>query len=244
LREAIGYANDQQLPIHMHIAEQPGEVDSCVKEYARTPAMLLQSEGLLSERFTAVHAIHVTSAEVAALAEAKSNVCACPTTERNLGDGIFPADMFFASNTPVSLGSDSHVQIDLLEDARQLEYHLRLQRMERSILAPDEDSRTGLAERLFDCATIRGAKSLSLPVGRLEGEYQADFFTVDLDDPSIAGFSNADLLPAIVFGLSRTAVKDVVVGGEIIVKDGRHKAAEEIVNRFKALQDRLWKKSQ
>jgi formimidoylglutamate deiminase len=241
LKEVIGAANSKQLPVHMHVAEQPAEVSACIEEYGRSPVALLATEGLLSERFTGVHVIHVTPKAVRMLSEARAMVCACPTTERNLGDGIVPADSFFNQGLRVSLGTDSHVEIDLLEDARELEYHLRLQKTERAVLASARDNgRSALAARLFDCATINGAESINAPGGSLEPGRVADFFTVDLDDPSIAGASSDDLLSAIVFSLSKTAIRDVVVGGKRIVEDGRHAQQEDIVARFKTLQKKLW----
>ena len=241
LKEVISVANNQQLAVHMHLAEQPAEVSACIAEYGRSPVALLATEGLLSERFTGVHVIHVTPKAIRMLADARAMVCACPTTERNLGDGIVPANRFFNQGVRVSLGTDSHVEIDLLEDARELEYHLRLQMTERAVLASTDDKgHSALATRLFDCATTNGAESINAPGGRLEPGRPADFFTVDLDDPSIAGASSDDLLAAIVFSLSRTAVRDVVVGGKRIVEDGRHARQEDIVKRFKALQKKLW----
>jgi formimidoylglutamate deiminase len=179
---------------------------------------LLDTEGLLSDRFTAVHAIHVTPKAVTALARSGAGVCACPTTERNLGDGVVPADLYFNANVPISLGTDSQVQIDLLEDARELEYHLRLQKTERNVLAQqNETSKSALAARLFECATVNGAKAIGLRGGgKLEPGAPADFFTVDLNDLSIAGASPDDLLANIVFSLSRTAIRDVVVNGKQI----------------------------
>jgi formimidoylglutamate deiminase len=241
LKEVIGVANERLLPVHMHVAEQPAEVSACIEEYGRSPVALLATEGLLSERFTGVHVIHVTPKAVSMLADARAIVCGCPTTERNLGDGIVPVDGFFQQGVRVALGSDSQVQIDLLEDARELEYHLRLQKMERMALASvDDEGRSALAARLFNCATVSGAESINAPGGALEAGRPADFFTVDLNDPSIAGSSPNDLLSTIVFSLSRTAVRDVVVRGRRIVEDGRHAQQEEIVERFKALQKRLW----
>jgi formimidoylglutamate deiminase len=241
LKEVISVANSKQLPVHMHVAEQPAEVSACIKEYGRSPVALLATEGLLSERFTAVHAIHVTPKAVRMLADARAMVCACPTTERNLGDGIVPADRFFNQDVRVSLGTDSQVQIDLLEDARELEYHMRLQKTERAVLASSADEgQSALAARLFGCATVSGAESINAPGGTLEPGHPADFFTVDLDDPSIAGTSSDALLSAIVFSLSKTAIRDVVVGGKRIVEDGRHAQQEEIVGKFKALQKKLW----
>jgi formimidoylglutamate deiminase len=264
LKEIISFADARALPVHMHLAEQPAEVSACIQEYGRSPVALLASEGLLSEHFTGVHAIHVTPKAVRELAGARAMVCACPTTERNLGDGVVPVDAYFAAGVRVSLGSDSQAQIDLLEDARELEYHLRLQKMERVILDPgssptvrkgspgNKPSRpdpegalpdaqaSALAARLFACATTNGTASLNAPGGSLQLGQPADFFTIDLDDPSLAGASESDLLSSIVFSLARTAVKDVVVGGKRIVADGRHAQQEEIVERFKALQKKLW----
>ncbi len=239
LKEIVAAANSRRLSVHMHVAEQPAEVGACIKEYGRSPVALLSTEGLLSERFTGVHMIHVTTKAVHLLSDADAMVCACPTTERNLGDGIVPVDSFFQQGVQVSLGTDSHAQINLLEDARELEYHLRLQKLERVVLAADED-KSGLAARLFDCATINGATSIDAPGGVLEDGRPADFFTVDTNDPSIAGASPDTLLSAIVFSLSRAAIKDVVVGGKRIVEEGRHAQQEEIVGRFATLQKRLW----
>ncbi len=260
LREVCAFAAAHAMPVHMHVAEQPDEVAACTAEHGRTPVALLAGEDLLDERFTAVHAVHITREEARALADAGAHVCACPTTERNLGDGIVPADLLLGAGVRVSLGTDSHTQIDLLEDARELEYHLRLQRLERAVLAPDtsanasathartprvaDDDPNGLAAlaaRLFDCATANGAAGIGASGGTLEAGRPADFFTVALDDPSIAGAGADDLLPAIVFSLARTAVRDVVVGGRRIVEDGRHRAQGEIVERFTSLQHKLWR---
>ncbi|MEP6707241.1 MAG: formimidoylglutamate deiminase [Pyrinomonadaceae bacterium] len=243
LRQVVAYANEHELPVHMHVAEQMAEVSACIQEYGRSPVALLETEGSLSPYFTAVHAIHVTPKAIATLGRAGATVCACPTTERNLGDGVIPADSYFKEGVSIALGTDSHAQIDLLEDARELEYHLRLQRMERAVLAgaaATDDGTATLAARLFDCATVNGAKSIGAPSGRLEPGRPADFFTVGLDDPSIAGASADDLLASIVFSLGRAAVRDVVVGGKQIVSQGRHHEQEKIVERFSGLQGKLW----
>jgi formimidoylglutamate deiminase len=217
LKTIVAFANERALPVHMHVAEQPAEVSACIEEYGRSPVALLETEGLLSKRFTAVHAIHVTPKAIASLARAGAFVCACPTTERNLGDGVVPVDAYLDAGVRISLGSDSQIQIDLLEDARELEYHLRLQKMQRNVLAPE------LARKLFDCATINGAVSIGLHGGgKIENGSPADFFTVDLEDLSIAGADPDSLLTNIVFSLSRTAVRDVVVGGKQIISHGLH----------------------
>ena len=224
LKAIVGFAQERGLPTHMHVAEQQAEVSACIEEYGRSPVALLETEGLLNKHFTAVHAIHVTPKAIGAIARAGAIVCACPTTERNLGDGVVPVDAYFNAGVPVSLGTDSQIQIDLLEDARALEYHLRLQKLERNVLAPRD---------LFESATISGAKSIGFNGGKLEPGAPADFFTVDLDDPSIAGSSVDDLLASIVFSLSRTAVRDVVVAGKQIVENGRHRDQEAIIESYK-----------
>ena len=226
IRELVRYAAAKKLPVHMHVSEQPGELEQCRAEHGTTPVALLAQHDLLCERFTAVHATHISDEEVQALAAAGATVCACPATERNLGDGIAPADRLMRAGVPICLGTDSQIQIDLLEDARQLEYHMRLQRLRRVVLADD------LAQPLLDTATVSGTKSLGGDVN------DDDYITIDLHDPSIAGAPDA--LGA-VFSLERTAIRDVFVGGKQIVRDGRHALQEEIVGRFVEVQERLWR---
>jgi formimidoylglutamate deiminase len=233
------FAQERGLVVHMHVAEQTAEVEACIEEYGRSPVALLVTEGLLSEKFTAVDALHVTPKGIGALARGRANVCACPTTERNLGDGVVPVDGYFNAGVAVSLGTDSQTQIDMLEDARELEYHLRLQRTQRNILATDHTDESALARRLFACATTSGALSIGFDGGTIEPGAPADFFTIDLEDPSIAGASAENLLANVVFSLSRTAVRDVVVSGVRIVADGRHAQQDGIVAQFAELQKRL-----
>jgi len=240
LKEIIHFAAERSLPVHMHLAEQPAELTACREEYGRTPIQLLESEGLLSDRFTGVHAIHVTPEEAHILARARALVCACPTTERNLGDGVVPADLFFREGVRVALGTDSHAQIDLLEDARELELNLRLEKLERAVLSRKNDEMSSLAARLLDCATLHGAESIGANSGSLEPGRLADFFTVDLDHPSIAGASVEDILPCIVFSLAPAGVREVFVGGKPVIEDGQHPAQTKIVRSFAELQRRLW----
>jgi formimidoylglutamate deiminase len=261
LKAVFAFADESGMVAHMHVAEQPAEIDACRGEYGRTPIELLDTEGLLGQDFTAVHAVYITTGEARSLAAAGAIVCACPTTERNLGDGIVPADVLFQAGARIALGTDSHAQIDLLEDARELEYHLRLRKLERAVLAPakprlrlvefsrEASARTrepnwnptsALAARLFDCATSSGAESLNATAGEIAEGRAADFFTVDLNDPTVAGANEEDLLSTIVFSLSRAGVREVVVDGNLIIQDGRHASQEEIVQRFTALQRKLW----
>lgn len=238
LCDVVRYARSNHLPLHMHVAEQPAEVEACLGEYGQRPVELLDRHGILDSRFTGIHAIHITPEEAGYLGKAKTHVCACPTSERNLGDGAVPADRLFAAGAGICFGSDSNVQIDILEDARLLEYHLRMNTLERVVLAPGS-SKDALARRLFASATETGAESLAGSVGSLEVGRGADFFTIDLDDPSVAGAGDA-LLNYVVFSLERTAVREVVVGGEFVVRDGHHALEEEIVRQFAGVQREVW----
>jgi len=233
LREIIAYARAEQFPVHMHVAEQPAENAACLEEYGATPFAFLDREGILGDRFTAIHGIHLSASEIAAIGRANAIVGACPTTERNLGDGILPADDLMRAGVRIAFGSDSLTQIDPLENARELEYNLRLRKLERAVL--DTVDEEPLPQRLFACATRDGAASVGANAGSLEPGKPADFFTVDLEDPSIAGSSTDELLASIVFGLSRTAIREVAVNGRLIVQQGRHPAQGEIVRAYAKL---------
>ncbi|HEX4007558.1 MAG TPA: formimidoylglutamate deiminase [Acidobacteriaceae bacterium] len=241
LHAIASLAGDLRCPVHMHISEQVAENEACLREYGATPVSLLARERLLGPTWTAIHAAHTTAEEHAMLASAQATVCACPTTERNLGDGILDADQVLSSAIPIALGSDSQAQIDPLEDARQLDYHLRLIQQQRAIL--DQIGDIPLARRLFDCATINGARSLAVPAGSFTPGNYADFFTIDRRDLSIAGHSAADLLPLLVFGLNRTAIRDVCVHGRFILRDGQHPLHHDIVSRYADLHEKVWRDS-
>jgi formimidoylglutamate deiminase len=239
LLDVVTYARRHKLKVHMHVSEQPAEIEACESEYGVRPFTLLRQYKILDDSFTAVHAIHITDAEIAFLQEAKAKICACPTTERNLGDGIGPTEHLAANGVGICYGTDSNVQIDLLEDARQLEYHVRLKLLQRVVLAQDAGV-DSLATRLFDSATQAGAESVGVPAGVLEPGQLADFFTVDLNDPSIAGAGEDALLSNIVFSAERTAIREVFVGGQQVVEKGRHPLQKEIVARFAEVQRKLW----
>ena len=233
LRKVARWARAETLPVHMHVAEQPAENAACIEEYGCTPFGLLDREGILDERFTAIHGIHLSGEEIAAVGRAKAIIGACPTTERNLGDGILPADALMRVGVRIAFGSDSLTQIDPLENARELEYNLRLQKLERAVLDTIDDA--GLPQRLFDCATLHGAASVGAPGGSLEAANVADFFTVDLDDPSIAGTNADELLAGIVFGLSKSAIREVGVNGRLVVDGSCHPMHQAIVRDYREL---------
>lgn len=239
LKEIAQWAGERELPLHIHVAEQRAENAACEQEYGATPAQLLARNELLTRRTTLVHAIHITPDELAAIAEAGATVCSCPTTERNLGDGIVGAEAAIVKGVRFCFGTDSQATIDLLEDARELDYHLRLVREQRVIL--DGVAGADISRRLLGYATDGGATSLGLNAGVLKVGAFADFFTVDLNDVSIAGAAADELTAAVVFGMDRAAVRDVVVGGERIVANGRHALQEEILRQYRDVSARVWR---
>ena len=220
-----GYAQTHGLPFHMHLSEQTGEIEQCRAEYGLSPVQLAAEEGLLDERFTGVHAIHLEGDDLARMGAARINVCSCPNTERNLGDGIVAADALLAAGCKLALGTDSQCQIDLLEDARQLDYHLRLQRRQRAILS---------APVLLECATSGGARSLGALGGSLEEGRWADWVEVDLEHPTLATDDPEGALASVVYGLPLGAIAQVRVGGAPRLSERRHPRAGEAVKAFRS----------
>jgi formimidoylglutamate deiminase len=237
-------------PLHVHVAEQPAEVEQCRAEHGVSPVALLDRLEALHAGTTAVHAIHLAPEDVEHLGRARATVCACPTTERSLGDGIVPAADLLAAGCGLAIGTDSNVQIDPLEDARQLELNLRLVRLARAVIpvegAVEEDAPPldGLARRLYAAASAGGMAALGLEGGTLAPGEPADFVVVDLDDPSLAGASSEDLVATTVFSGSRGAVRDVFVGGEPIVAAGEaapgRPEGDEVAADFRATMRKLW----
>lgn len=228
------------MPLHLHISEQTGENAACETEYGTTPVTLLAANGILSPKTTLIHAIHLAEAEFASVVQSGSTICSCPTTERNLGDGIFPAEIAARLGIPVAFGTDSQAQVDILEDARQHEYHLRLRDQQRGIL--DASARENWATKepieslLLRSASANGYAALGLPGGNLAPGDPADFFTVDLNDLSILGVDAASLAAQAVFSLAKSAVRDVAVQGKLILENGRHSGAGEIRAKYRAVQ--------
>lgn len=219
------YARERGLPLHMHVAEQPLEIEECLAEHGKRPVELLGSQGWLDERFVGVHTIHLEDFEVPLMS--RSFVCSCPTTERNLGDGIVRVDELMGAGTRFCLGTDSQCQIDPYEDARQLEYHLRLRDRQRAILS---------VERLFPLLHEQGAAALGLPAGRIEADCYADLALLDLSDSSICGTPVEDLPAAVLYGLNRSAIRQVWVGGVPVLDPSK---VEEAARDFRAVMARL-----
>ena len=205
-------------PLHAHVSEQPKENEECIAAHGRTPTALLADAGALSERFTAVHATHLTDADVGLLGGAGVTACLCPTTERDLADGIGPARRLLDAGAALATGSDSQAVIDPFEEARAIELDERLATGVRGVHPATE---------LLRAATAGGYAALGWPEGgRLEAGALADLTTVSLDGVRLAGTRPEEAVPSVVFAAAAGDVRDVMVGGRWVVRNGEHLALD------------------
>lgn len=241
-REWIGmlhaFAATRDLPFHMHVSEQLAEVDACVGRFGLRPVELLDDEGVLDERFTGVHATHINDREVVMLAIGGGTVCACPTTERDLGDGFLRGADLLRAGAGIALGTDSQTMLDMFEEARLVEYNERLRRMQRVLLTRGAGDVLEVAPTLLRMATSAGARSLRVPAGALEEGALADFIGIDLDHPALAGWTAATLPAMLAFSAAPDVVSDVWVGGRNVVANGLHGRQEEGMRAFNAVAGR------
>ena len=208
------WSAEHDRPLHAHVSEQPAENRACLEAYGRTPTGLLEESGALTRRFTAVHATHLDDADVARIGAAGATCCACPTTERDLADGIGDMRRLMDAGASLSLGSDSHAAIDLLEEARALELDERLASGERGRHS---------AQALLHAATAGGHACLGWPdAGRIAPGARADLVTVRLDSVRTAGVDPRSALETLVFAASAADVRHVLVDGREVVRDGSH----------------------
>ncbi|MGH3373664.1 MAG: formimidoylglutamate deiminase [Actinoallomurus sp.] len=221
-REQIGTVATglTDAPLHVHLSEQPAENEACLASYGLTPTGLLADSGALGPRTVAVHATHLTEADIGLLGGTRTGVCVCPTTERDLADGIGPMRDLADAGSPLSLGSDQHAMIDLFEEARAVELDERLRTRRRGHWTAGE---------LLTAATSSGHEALGWPdAGRIEPGAYADLVTVSLDSVRLAGASATALAESVIFAASPADVSDVVVSGREVVRAGRHLLVENV----------------
>lgn len=225
LSRLLSYAKDNALPFHIHASEQEKEIEECREEYGLRPVELLNELGALGPSTTLVHAIHLSDHEVSLLGDSSSNIASCPTTERNLGDGIVPALALLQAGAKFTFGSDSQCQISLFEDARQLEYHLRLRDQRRSLLFGEEGE---AGKNFLDMITKNGARALHYQGGgELKAGAPADLVALNLNHLSLAGSSAQSLPLDLIFSANNDLVTDVWVGAQALVTDGHHRAEKQ-----------------
>lgn len=219
--KAVGvYAHAQRLRMLVPLAASAREIDACTAQTGRRPLQVLAEQGLADKRLVAVHGAHLTADEIKSLGAARAAVCACPSQAQHREENTADLDALQAAGVTLSLGSGVLHQSNLLAEARQLPGRLR------------HPSSAERAARLFQAMTVGGARSLGAPSGALEVGRPADFFTVNLYDPSIAGATPEGLLEAIVFSLERRGVRDVWIGGRQRLSGGRHAQQGPVVARF------------
>jgi formiminoglutamate deiminase len=205
MRTVAEWARRRNAPLHIHLAEQPAEVEECLAVEGCTPTQLLAREGILGPDLTAVHAIHVNDEDTELLGANKVPICACTTTERDLGDRVGPIRALVDAGSPLCLGSDSNAVIDILEEARGLELDQRRATGRRVLHQPEE---------LFRAATVDGMKALGWDAGALRPGMLADFVTIGYEPPVLWRYFDLGYL---MFGCSARDVTNVVVGGKTVV---------------------------
>jgi formiminoglutamate deiminase len=225
MKQVVAWADAHRAPLHVHLSEQVAENDQCLEAYGATPTRVLADEGVLGPRTSAVHATHLDDADVALLGESRTHACFCPTTERDLGDGVGPSRRLREAGAPLTLGSDSHAVVDPFEEMRAVELDERLASRRRGHWTADE---------LLSAATVDGHRSLGFDgVGRIEVGARADLVTLDTASPRTAG-TGADEATA-VFAASGADVVHVVRDGVDVTLDPR--AVGEELDRVIA---RIW----
>jgi formiminoglutamate deiminase len=207
IREAAAFARAEEMPLHMHVAEQRREIEECVAEHGVRPVELLAEDGVLDDRFVAVHATHLIAEEARALGAARAFACICRTTERDLGDGLCNAADLVEAGGRLCTGVDSHAISDPFEEARAIELDDRSRAEARAVAAE--------ASLLVRAATSWGYEAIGFA-----GACEEDRVTLDATDPALAGVAASLLDDAVIFAASPRAVRDVEVGGTRVVENG------------------------
>jgi formimidoylglutamate deiminase len=215
-------ATRRGMVFHMHLEEQPAEVEACVGHYGDTPMALINRRLQVHDQTTMVHCTHTSPDQMEAYLGAGGNVCICPLTEANLGDGLANLPLILAEGGSICLGTDSNARISMLEEMRLLEYGQRLRSLSRGVLRNEKGA---VAPYLWQCATVAGARALGVDAGAIQEGSLADFALIRLDHPSLSGWEPATLLAALVLGTPDDVVAATSVGGVWQDRDGDPPAA-------------------
>jgi formimidoylglutamate deiminase len=224
-------------PIHIHAAEQTKEVDDCVAWSGQRPVEWLLTHAPVDARWCLVHCTHMAPAETAALAASGAVAGLCPTTEANLGDGLFPLPAFLHAGGRFGIGTDSNVATSPVEELRWLEYGQRLTARARNLAETKIGASTGA--QLYRTALAGGAQALGRPIGALAPGMRADIVVLDADHPALAGRTGDVLLDSWIFSGNATPVRDVMVGGHWVVRDQHHSHEEQAAADYRHTIARL-----
>jgi formimidoylglutamate deiminase len=228
---------DRQAPIHIHIAEQQQEVDDCLAYYGKRPVQWLLDNVTLDRHWCLIHATHITQSERQGMIAAKAIAGICPTTEANLGDGIFPTTEFLAEQGTIAIGSDSHISVNPIEELRWLEYAQRLIKQQRAILATEHQASVG--QNLWQQAAQGGAQSTNSNTGCLAIGKQADLLVLNSEQTKLFANAPKHLLDSMIFASQHNPVNDVMVNGVWHIRSGQHAQQQDASNEFARLLKRL-----
>ncbi|CAI2092820.1 formimidoylglutamate deiminase [Serratia fonticola] len=223
-------ASDQALPVHIHIAEQQKEVNDCLAWSGQRPVAWLYEHLPVDSRWCLVHATHLDREELEQLARSKAVAGLCPTTEANLGDGIFPGDSYLHHQGRWGIGSDSHVSLNVVEELRWFEYGQRLRDQRRNRLTTPEQP--AVADVLYQQALRGGAQACGTAIGKLAVGYRADWLVLDGDDPYLASAPDASILNRWLFAGGKEQIRDVFVAGRQVIEQGRHALQQQSSAEF------------
>ena len=224
-------------PVHIHIAEQVKEVEDCLAFNGQRPVEYLLNEFDLNARWSLIHATHMNGRETVALAGSGAQAALCPVTEANLGDGIFNGVEYMNAGGAIAIGTDSHVSVGAAEELRMLEYSQRYLTRARTVLSGGPERSTG--RNLFAAALAGGARSIAQPASGFAVGQRLDAVVLDSDHPALIGREGNGILDAWIFSGGSSCVRHVIVGGNIVVRDGHHAREDEIKTKFAAAMKRL-----
>ncbi len=238
LSEIVAFAGAHLdgAPIHIHAAEQQKEVDACIAWSGTRPVAWLLEHAALDARWCLVHATHVTAEETRALAVTGAVVGLCPSTEADLGDGVFPTGAFLAAGGQLGIGGDSHVGVDAYQELRLVEAAQRLTLQKRNVFAGEGESS---GRTLYQAALAGGARALAQPAGAIAVGLRADLVVLNGDDPALVEQPAQNVLDAAIFGPGRQIVRDVMVAGRWVIGEGHHADEEAILVRYRQTLRRL-----
>ena len=235
LTEAVNHVRslDKNAPVHIHISEQQKEVDDCLIHYGKRPVQWLLDNIELDKHWCLIHATHIDEHERQGIIAKQAIAGICPTTEANLGDGIFPTTEFLAEQGTLAIGSDSHISVNPIEELRWLEYAQRLIKQQRAILATSEQASVG--QNLWQQAALGGAQSTNSNTGSLSLGKQADLLVLDQQKTKLFANASQHLMDSVIFASQQHPVKDVMVNGEWVVRNQQHNEQQDSANNFAKL---------
>lgn len=235
IEQAVAHVRslDANAPIHIHIAEQQKEVNDCLAHYGKRPVQWLLDNCQLDKNWCLIHATHIDDSELHGMVAQQAIAGICPTTEANLGDGIFPTDDFLQAGGVMAIGSDSHISVNPIEELRWLEYAQRLAKQQRALLATSETPSVGL--NLWQQANKGGALSTNSNSGELAVGKQADLVVLDQNDLALYAHDEQHLLDSAIFATQRSPVRDVMVNGQWVVENRIHRYEQQSQQAFAEL---------